>query len=80
VLAHLHFTEAQSFPSGGGRAWGLRCGTYKLDDEYARRNGFVPQMGTPMVILDHGREYVRAYSGEDFESGLAELKRLRGDA
>jgi hypothetical protein len=80
VMAHLHFNEIQRVSRNGGRAWGLRCGTFKLHDEYAARNGFRPEMGCPMVILLPHEERVLAFAGDDLDIGLAELARLRQEA
>jgi hypothetical protein len=77
MLAHLHFNEVQRWSRNGGRCWGLRCGTFKLRDEYADKNGFRPEMGTPMVILLPDVEKVYAFAGDDFALGLATLSALR---
>jgi hypothetical protein len=80
VMAHLHFNEIQRVSRNGGRAWGLRCGTFKLHDEYAARNGFRPEIGCPMVILMPGEERVLAFAGDDLDIGLETLARLRQEA
>jgi hypothetical protein len=77
VLGHLHFNEVQRVSRNGGRCWGLRCGTFKINDEYADRNGFRPELGTPMVILLPDVERVLAFAGDDFDLGVESLATLR---
>lgn len=77
MIGHLHFNEVQRVSRNGGRCWGLRCGTYKLRDEYAERCGFRVELGTPMVILLPDEERVLAFAGDDFDLGLLTLAHLR---
>jgi hypothetical protein len=77
VMAHLHFNEVQRVSRNGGRCWGLRSGTFKVKDAYADKNGFRPEMGTPMVILLPDVERVYAFAGDDFALGRMTLEVLR---
>lgn len=76
-LGHYHFNDQQVVDRKGRPVHYLRSGTYKTVDPYAAEMGFVPAIGTPLVILYPDRHKVRSFRGDEFEHGVEELARAR---
>lgn len=79
VLAHFHFCDLHIASRHGKRCVYLRSGTYKIKDGYAKAGGFLPELGTPLIILLPDREWVLPYRGDDLEYGLKQLAQLRAE-
>lgn len=75
-LAHRHFLDFQTTNAVGRKVVYVRCGTYKIWDDYGQAvGGHKGQVGVPIVIFWPDRHKVLGF--DDFEDGLAHLRMLR---
>jgi hypothetical protein len=77
VLSHFHFNDLHIAPRHGKRCVYLRTGTFKVYDSYAKGGGFLPELGTPLIILLPDEEKVLPFRGDDLAHGLDQLALLR---
>lgn len=76
-LAHKHFVDYHTRRAGGGKVHYIRCGTYKVWDDYGQAvGGYKGEIGVPIVIFYPDRHKVVGF--DDFEDGLTHLRALRG--
>lgn len=76
-LAHKHFVDFQARQSGGRKTIFIRCGTYKVWDDYGQAvGGHKGEIGVPIVILYPDQHKVVGF--DSFEDGLFHLRALRG--
>jgi hypothetical protein len=70
ALAHLHEPHMEQPMRKGQKVTYLRCGTYKVHDEWSESKGYRPSYGVPMVILYPDQRKVFPIHGEDFLEGV----------
>jgi len=76
-LAHKHFVDYHAKQAGGRKVCYIRCGTYKIWDDYGQAiGGHKGEIGVPIVIFYPDRHKVVGF--DDLEDGLLHLRALRG--
>ena len=77
-LAHKHFVDFHAKQTGGRKTIYIRCGTYKVLDDYGQAIGdFKGEIGVPMVVFWPDQHKVLGF--DQLEDGLAHLRMLRGE-
>ena len=77
-LAHKHYVDLHARQSGGRKTLFIRCGTYKVWDDYGQAiGGYKGEIGVPIVIFWPDQRKVLGF--DNFEDGLAHLRMLRGE-
>jgi hypothetical protein len=56
----------------------LRGGTYKSYDPYASKNGYVPEYGVPLVLLNPDEKEIIPFHARNWKRGVEMLGMLRG--
>jgi hypothetical protein len=77
VLAHLHEPTAEQPIRNGEQVAYLRCGSYKLQDEYAAGHGFRALYGVPIIVVYPDTRKIIPFHGEHFTDGVRFLQQER---
>lgn len=77
VLAHLHEPNTHSVERKDHTVHHLRGGTYKLVDPWARKGGYCPAYGPPLVLLNPVEHMVIPFHGPLWRAGVRVLSLLR---
>jgi hypothetical protein len=78
VLAHYHQPDTHSKEIKTQTVTHLRGGTYKSYDPYASKNGYVPEYGIPLVLLNPHEKEIITYHARNWRRGVEHLGWLRG--
>jgi hypothetical protein len=78
VLAHYHQPDTHQKEIKTQTVAHLRGGTYKSYDPYASKNGYVPEYGIPLVLLNPSEKEIITYHARNWRRGVEHLGWLRG--
>jgi hypothetical protein len=78
VLAHYHQPDTHQKEIKTQTVAHLRGGTYKSYDPYASKNGYVPEYGIPLVLLNPHEKEIITYHARNWRRGVEHLGWLRG--
>lgn len=79
VLAHYHQPDTHVRQFKGQHVSLLRGGTYKTNDYYAQKAGYVPDYGPSIVLLSPDEHKCVTIHGPDWLYGVELLGHLRGE-
>lgn len=77
VLGHTHEPLCETVQRRGEPVAYIRCGTYKVKDDYGERLGYRSGYGVPVVIFWPGERRFIPFPGERFDDAVAFLKSAR---
>lgn len=78
VLAHYHQPDTHQKEIKTQTVVHLRGGTYKSFDPYASKNGYVPEYGIPLVLLNPDKKEIIPFHARNWRRGVELLEMLRG--
>jgi hypothetical protein len=78
VVAHFHQPDTHQKEIKTQTVAHLRGGTYKSYDPYASKNGYVPEYGIPLVLLNPEEKEVIVWHARNWRRGVEHLNLLRG--
>lgn len=79
VLAHYHQPDTHQKEIKTQTVTHLRGGTYKQHDPYARRHGYVPEYGIPLILLNPDEKEMIPFHARNWRRGVEMLHWLRGE-
>lgn len=77
VLAHYHQPDTHQKEIKTQTVAHLRGGTYKSYDPYATKNGYTPEYGIPLVLLNPDQKEIITYHARNWRRGVEHLGWLR---
>lgn len=77
VLAHYHQPDTHQKEIKTQTVVHLRGGTYKQHDPYARKHGYVPEYGVPLVLLNPDEREIIPFHARNWRRGVELLGWLR---
>jgi hypothetical protein len=77
VTGHFHQPDTHQKEVRGKTVIHLRGGTYKTYDPYASKNGFIPEYGIPLVLLNPDEEEILPFHARNWKRGVQILGMLR---
>jgi hypothetical protein len=77
VLAHYHQPDTHQKEIKTQTVVHLRGGTYKSYDPYASKNGYVPEYGVPLVLLNPDAKEIIPFHARNWRRGVEMLGMLR---
>jgi hypothetical protein len=77
VLAHYHQPDTHQKEIKTQTVVHLRGGTYKSYDPYASKNGYVPEYGIPLVLLNPDAKEIIPFHARNWRRGVEMLGMLR---
>jgi predicted phosphodiesterase len=77
VLGHTHEPLVETVQRRGQPVAYIRCGTYKVKDDYGERLGYRAGYGVPVVIFWPGERKFIPFPGERFHEAVALLASVR---
>lgn len=79
ATAHFHQPDTHQKEVKGRTIIHLRGGTYKTFDPYAAKNGYVPEYGIPLVLLNPEEKEIIPFHARNWRRGVELLGVLRGE-
>lgn len=77
VLAHYHQPDTHQKEIKTQTVTHLRGGTYKQHDPYARKHGYVPEYGIPLVLLNPFEKEIIPFHARNWRRGVEYLRWMR---
>jgi hypothetical protein len=77
VVGHFHQPDTHAKEIKTQTVTHLRGGTYKIYDAYASKNGYVPEYGIPLVLMNPDKKQHIGFHARDWHFGIWVLNQLR---